>query len=151
MTDAGLDPVSLLALVESLAEANTFVRPKTCAAVIAALKIEIAEAAAAAEPLPGVAIRPTQRVAHGIAWDAYSLFHRELAWYAVEGDRVVGVVVEDKHDHDFGWVALMRDPGGVFRAIDLKASLPSEAAATAALHQALRKWAPHEAVAADFQ
>ena len=61
-------------------------------------------------------------------------------------------MVEDKHDHDFGWVVLMRNPGdGLFRALDLKVSLPSEEEATGALLTAMREWAPHEAVTADFE
>jgi hypothetical protein len=122
MTNAGLDPVSLLAHAESLAETSA-VRPETFKAVIAALKTEIAEAAATG-PLPAPpSIRPALRSTYNIVGDAHSLFHHELACYATDNDRVVGIVVEDKHDHDFGWVALMRDPAGEYRAIDLKVSL----------------------------
>jgi hypothetical protein len=144
MTDAGLDPVSLLAHVELLAATNMFARPATVKAIVAALRTEIAEAT--------VAIRPTERGVHGIVWDAHSLFHEELGWYATADDRVLGVVVEDKRDRDFGYVVLMRNPGdGLFRALDLKVSLPSEEAATCALLTAMREWAPHEAVTADFE
>jgi hypothetical protein len=46
----------------------------------------------------------------------------------------------------------MRNPGdGLFRALDLKVSLPSEEEATWALWTAMREWAPHEAVVADFE
>lgn len=63
------------------------------------------------------------------------LLHRNLAWYAIEGDAVIGVVILDLVDRDFSWVMLgLTDQGPGYYAIDLAASLPSREAATEALH-----------------
>jgi hypothetical protein len=106
------------------------------------------------KPLGGStpSIKPVRRTSYAVPWAARSFFHEELGWYATADDRVLGVVVRDKHDADFGWIVLMRNPGdGLFRALDLKVSLPSEEEAAWALWTAMREWAPHEAVTADFE
>ena len=63
---------------------------------------------------------------------------QELAWYATEGDAVLGVVFRDIADHDFGWAVLTQnDQGPGYTAVNLKHSLPTAAAATQALHSAM--------------
>jgi hypothetical protein len=107
-----------------------------------------------AEPpaAPGDAIRQVQKTSYAVPWTGDPRCHEELSWHATADDRVLGVVIRDKIDDDFSWVVLMRNPGdGLFRCIDLKVSLPSESEAERALWAAMREWAPHEAVVADFE
>jgi len=58
--------------------------------------------------------------------------HENLAWYATTNDIVVGVVVRDRVDDDFSWVAVLNSGSG-FVTEDLGHSLPTEEAATKAL------------------
>lgn len=68
----------------------------------------------------------------------HPLLHRNLAWYATDDDRVLGVVIEDLVDHDYSWVVLTQNEQGPgYTAIDLDHSLTSVDAATAALHAAM--------------
>jgi hypothetical protein len=62
--------------------------------------------------------------------------HENLAWFATEGDEVLGVVVRDLIDRDFGWVVLTEHADG-YRAVDLGCSLPTVDQATAKLHIAM--------------
>jgi hypothetical protein len=34
--------------------------------------------------------------------------HEEMAWYATEDDRVLGIIVRNRIDDDYGWVVLCR-------------------------------------------
>jgi hypothetical protein len=148
MTNAGLDPVSLLAHIERLAAANTSGRPKTVKALVAALKTEIEELA---QPAP-IEILPAQPDALDFVAGASSLFLEEVSRHRTADSRVRGTVVRDRSDDDFGFVVSMRNPAdGLFRCIDLQANIRSEEEATWALWTAMRDWAPHEAVAADFE
>jgi hypothetical protein len=64
--------------------------------------------------------------------------HQELSWFATDDNCVLGVVTLDHVDHDFGWVVLTQNEQGPgFTAIDLGISLPTGAAATQALHEAM--------------
>lgn len=56
---------------------------------------------------------------------AILLFIEEVAWFATDDERLIGVVTKDRHDHDFGWVVLGRDERLRYRAIDQNASLPT--------------------------
>jgi hypothetical protein len=145
MTNAGLDPASLFAHAVALAETNPAC-PETFKAILAALETEIAETA----PAP-VVIRPVDRSGYAIDGAAGSPFHTERACYATADDRVVGVTFQDNHDHDVGWPAWSRDPGGTFDMIGIRINLSSEAEATQALHQAMRQWAPLKVTAEEFQ
>ncbi len=61
----------------------------------------------------------------------------ELSWWSdLDGD-VIGAVVLDKIDSDYGWVMLARDLVGRFRCIDVDTSLASERLATARLRIAM--------------
>jgi hypothetical protein len=75
-----------------------------------------------------------------VPWKGDSWLNEEIMWYATVDDRVLGVVVRDRIDNDFGWIALMRDPD-VFRGIDMKTSLPTAQAATEELHGLMRELA----------
>ncbi|WP_298190556.1 hypothetical protein [Novosphingobium sp.] len=65
---------------------------------------------------------------------------QEAAWFASEGERVLGLIVWDRIDHDFGWVVLGRDRRARFRAIGQDASLPSFNVARDALAAALDRF-----------
>lgn len=67
-------------------------------------------------------------------------FTGELEWYADAPERVLGVVVHDHTDQDFGYVILGRDEAGRFRCIDLKVSMPNPGMARSRLKVALRKY-----------
>jgi ribosomal protein L30 len=49
----------------------------------------------------------------------------EAEWYATADERVLGMVVRDLEDDDWGWIILGRDERLRFRAIDVMSSLPS--------------------------
>ena len=53
----------------------------------------------------------------------------ELEWYAAPDERVVGALVRDFEDQDFGWVILARDERLRYRAIDVNSTLPDLEAA----------------------
>lgn len=52
-------------------------------------------------------------------------FLEETEWYATRDERVVGMVVRDLADDDWGWIILGRDERLRFRAINVMSSLPS--------------------------
>ncbi len=58
------------------------------------------------------------------------LIAEELEWYSEAGDRILGVLIRDRIDGDFSWVALGRDRRNRFRAVALNVSIPSQEAAT---------------------
>lgn len=66
-----------------------------------------------------------------------AIYH-ELAWYAMQGDRVLGVVVYDKADKDYGYVVLTNFDGGPFSSVDA-GSCTTQQAATKALHKAMQR------------
>lgn len=47
------------------------------------------------------------------------LYIEDIEWYATDDERLLGVLVHDLHDHDFGWVILGRDEQLRFRAVDV--------------------------------
>ncbi|GAA3693606.1 hypothetical protein GCM10022268_00650 [Sphingomonas cynarae] len=62
---------------------------------------------------------------------------QEAAWFATSDERLLGVVVWDRTDHDFGWVVLGRDRRLRYRAVAQDASLPTFEDAREALAGAL--------------
>ncbi|MDR3426078.1 hypothetical protein [Silvimonas sp.] len=58
---------------------------------------------------------------------------QEAGWFATDGDRLLGLIIWDRFDHDYGWVVLGRDRCERFRAIDQAVSLLSFTAAHSAL------------------
>jgi hypothetical protein len=57
----------------------------------------------------------------------------EEAWYADSAENILGTVLFDKTDKDWGWVMLGRDPKGEFRAIETAASITTREEAAADL------------------
>jgi hypothetical protein len=53
----------------------------------------------------------------------------EMAWYSNRDRTIVGTITLDRTDQDYGWVVLAADGNGVFRALDLRHSLPEMPAA----------------------
>lgn len=82
-------------------------------------------------------IREVNPKDYDIPYTGQPEIHENLAWYATDDNRVVGVVVLDKVDNDFSWVVLTAIEGA-YTAADLDHSLPSQQAATDALHKAMQ-------------
>lgn len=53
---------------------------------------------------------------------AASFFSQELEWYSDSEERILGILILDTEDDDFGYVILGRDEYKRFRAIDLEVS-----------------------------
>lgn len=94
--------------------------------------------------IPDGAIRPLPRD----KFDAYvaatrlpghEVFAREMAWFATAGDKVIGAVVTDTTDHDWGYVVMSRlpSPGQGYQFVDAACSFPTREKATEALTQAM--------------
>jgi hypothetical protein len=69
---------------------------------------------------------------------ANPMFHREVSWWSKDDGAVVGAVIEDQVDHDFAFVVFERNDRRLYNAINCQASLPTQVAATEALHAAMR-------------
>jgi hypothetical protein len=82
-------------------------------------------------------IKAVQKVSYNIIWSGHPSLHEELMWYATDDDRVLGVVIRDRVDNDYSWVVLTREGGETFKGVDLAASRPDVATATAELHVAM--------------
>lgn len=65
----------------------------------------------------------------------------ELEWYATADERVLGIVLRDRIDDDFSWVAMGRDETLRFRAVKVRASHPSQDEARQALFKTLEELA----------
>lgn len=52
-----------------------------------------------------------------------ALTGEELEWYSAGNDRVLGIVLRDRSDHDFGWIILARDRLHRYRGINLAVSI----------------------------
>jgi len=66
---------------------------------------------------------------------------RELAWYAVEDNGRIGVVVENGSDKNFDWVMFTEDEemGPGYSASDLGVGVETEDEATLQLHRAMER------------
>ena len=64
---------------------------------------------------------------------------REIEWFSDPIARVLGVVIYDLADDDFSYVVLGRDEHGLFRAIDLQASIESQEQAGEALREKMEE------------
>ncbi len=67
------------------------------------------------------------------------LYVEEIEWYATCDERLIGLLVRDRIDHDFGWIILGRDERLRFRAIDVNGSLPSPEAARQQLFERIKE------------
>lgn len=63
----------------------------------------------------------------------------EEGWFADESESFLGVILEDKTDHDWGYVILARDEHFTFRAIDTAHSRPTREIARKELQLAIAK------------
>jgi len=52
-------------------------------------------------------------------------------------------VIRDKVDDDFGWIILMREPGEVFKCVDVECSYRTVELATTALHRRMEEGPPY--------
>lgn len=68
------------------------------------------------------------------------LFSEELEWYADDNERVVGVLIRDMTDDDFGGVVLGRDKVRRFRAIGISNFSVSKEAAREFLREKMELW-----------
>ena len=64
-------------------------------------------------------------------------YSTELSWWSDLDGQIMGTVILDATDQDFGWIMLVRDRVGRFRCVDIEASLRSERLATARLRAAI--------------
>lgn len=82
-------------------------------------------------------VRQVSPADYDIRMDRLQVYN-ELAWYATDDNRAIGVVMEDRADRDFSWVVLTEnDQGPGFTAIDINVSIPTMEEAKAQLHAAL--------------
>jgi hypothetical protein len=68
-------------------------------------------------------IKPVQKFSYNIPWQGNPFLHEEIMWYATEDDQVLGVVIRDRVDNDYGW-AFWRERAAAFSgAVRRRASL----------------------------
>jgi hypothetical protein len=82
-------------------------------------------------------IRPVQKVSYAVPFTGDPQLHEEIMWYATDDGRVLGAVIRDRYDNDFGWIVLTQSSGGIYRCIDVITSYPTVAHATSELHMAM--------------
>jgi hypothetical protein len=69
------------------------------------------------------------------------LIVEELNWMATDDERVVALLTRDRVDEDFGWVAMGQDERLRYRAVDVRASLPTREDAEVSLREVLDRLA----------
>jgi len=85
-------------------------------------------------------IREVDHRKYDVRLKGHPMLHQNLAWFATEDDKILGVVVRDLIDRDFSWVVLTQNEQGPgYTGIDLAASRPSIEIATAELHTAMER------------
>lgn len=67
------------------------------------------------------------------------LLTQEAAWFEIGQERLLGLIVWDRTDYDYGWIVLGRDRVGRFRAITQNVSLPTFDAARDDLRTAMER------------
>ena len=67
------------------------------------------------------------------------ILFEEIEWHATADERVIGILIRDRIDDDFGWIVLGRDERQRFRAIDVGSSLATAAQARIELLSKLRE------------
>jgi len=89
-------------------------------------------------------IKPVQKASYPVPHEGNPMLHEEIMWYATDNDEVIGAVIRDKIDNDYGWIILTRGPGGAFRCVDVVCSFANVHAATQNLHKMMegRGWKP---------
>ena len=67
------------------------------------------------------------------------MYSTELSWWSnLDGD-ILGTVILDHTNEDFGWIMLIKDGAGRFRCADVEVSLATERLAAARLRNAIAK------------
>jgi hypothetical protein len=86
-------------------------------------------------------IRAVEKKNYRIAGLTEPWLHEELAYFATGGDTVVGVLIRDQVDHDYGYVILIKEPqndeldgSGLYRCVNLIYSIPAADEAIRRLH-----------------
>lgn len=72
----------------------------------------------------------------------------EVSWWATADESLLGVVILDRIDNDYGWLILARDAIGRFRCISVDASLDSQFGAEEALRLEIARMVREEDIAA---
>ena len=73
----------------------------------------------------------------------------ELEFFADRAERLIGVLIKDRYDRDFGFVMLGRDAKGRFRCIDVNCSM-TKTNARHALFASFKKKVPLERINEGF-
>lgn len=73
---------------------------------------------------------------------------QEISWWATADESLLGVVILDRIDNDYGWLILARDAIGRFRCISVDASLDSQFRAEEALRLEIARMVRAEDIAA---
>lgn len=68
------------------------------------------------------------------------IISEEVAWFEVLNRKLLAVIILDKTDQDFGFVILGRDARRIFRALDVRSSYETVAAAEDALKEHIKKF-----------
>jgi len=87
-------------------------------------------------------IKMVMREHYDVRRGGHPKVHINLAWYATDDDSVLGVVIFDRVDHDFGWVIMRENVEGQgpgFTAVNLGHSHSTVEAATKRLHAEMEK------------
>jgi hypothetical protein len=73
-----------------------------------------------------ITIRTIRKNDFLVPWSGDPQLHEEVEWFAADGDRVLGVIVRDRVDDDYGFVVLSNADGGPFPcwALDSPRSAP---------------------------
>ena len=91
-------------------------------------------------------IRAVERHNYQIAGGPHPRLHREMAWWATDDDKVLGGLIFDLVDRDYGYVVLTQAPGATeYNCVDVECSFLTAALATLRLHivmEALQKDTP---------
>jgi hypothetical protein len=61
----------------------------------------------------------------------------EVSWLATIDRKVLGLVIRDRYDGDFGWVLFLRH-GATYETVDVDHNLPTAAAALGAVQARMR-------------
>ena len=81
-------------------------------------------------------IRGVERHNYHIAGGPHPRLHREMAWYATDDDKVLGGLILDLVDRDYGYVVLTKNPAtDAYECVDVECSFLTAALATRRLHQ----------------
>lgn len=102
------------------------------------------------EAFPLSAPIPRKRFNHYAIGTRRSIMHHladELSWWSAADDRLLGVVLRDRTDDDYGWIVLARDRIRRFRAVLLDTSLPSAFRAEEALRLEMARVVREEDIA----